>query len=564
MTFEKPNILLFLIFAPIILMMFHYFFLKRDKIIKSLFSRKNFEKIGVNRSRGLFFLKSLIIAIVFSLLIIALAGPRYGFKDINLSNKGKNIFIAVDTSLSMDATDVKPSRLILAKRKITDFVNLSKGERISLVPFAGEPYILIPLTNDYSIFYSFLDMVNTDIIPVQGTNFYNLINKITDIVSKHELGNVSLLIISDGEDFSGNIEKALELCKKNNIVIYTLGMGTNTPSPIPLKDGGFKKDKNGNVVTTKLNESFLEKIALKTGGIYVKNTLTSKDIEILYKKISKRGSKNIATIYHKRIYFNRFKWFLIPAFVLLCLFFLVDDRKVKILVIICLLFNLGSINANAANPYFLNKKGIEKYNKGKFNDALKKFEYAYKTDKNVIFLFNKGDSLYKLKNYDNASKVFDDVLMQCKNNILKSKAYFNKGVIAFNKHKFKEALQDFKESIKLNPNDKDAKINYELTLKKFQQNKNQNNQNKEKKNNKNRKKKKNDNKKKQNKQQHNKKQNKNKENNKKQSLQHRKNINKQEKIDKKILNLYNENKELYRKSIKKYFRSKKLNPEKDW
>ena len=95
--------------------------------------------------------------------------------------------------------------------------------------------------------------------------------------------------MSDGEDFGGNIEESLRLCKQFNITIYAVGIGNKTPVPIPLRNGGFKKDERGNLVTTKINEAFLENIALKTGGVYVRGTTISEDVDLIYKKIHKRS-----------------------------------------------------------------------------------------------------------------------------------------------------------------------------------------------------------------------------------------------------------------------------------
>ncbi len=327
MSFKYSGLLFLLLFAPLILGLGHFFLVRKEKIIAAFFSKENFEKIGVKKSRGKVFLKYLILSVVFSCFVAALAAPRYGFKEIVLNKINNNIFIAVDTSLSMRAKDVKPSRIEVAKRKIIDFIDEAKGERIALVPFAGESFMLIPLTTDYSIFESFKDVIDCDIIPVQGTNFYKLIEKIVKIINKNNLGNVSLVVLSDGEDFGGNVDEALKLCGDRGITVYSVGIGGNSPAPIPLKNGGFKKDKNGNLVTTKLNESFLEKIALKTGGVYVRGTLTSKDIAYIYKKISKKNSSSEKSAIKKKIYFNRFQWFVLPAFLLFCFYLVIDERR---------------------------------------------------------------------------------------------------------------------------------------------------------------------------------------------------------------------------------------------
>ncbi len=327
MNFKYQKLLFLLLFVPFIFAAGHFALRKREKLIKTFFSKENFDKIGVRRSRGKSFLKILLLALIFSCFVFALATPRYGFKEVVLKRIGNNVFIALDTSLSMRATDLKPSRIQVAKRKIIDFINNAKGERIALVPFAGESYMLIPLTSDYSIFNTFQSILDTDIIPVQGTNFLKLIEKIVKIVNKNNLANVSILILSDGEDFGGNIEEALKLCKKNKITVYSIGIGSLNPAPIPLKSGGFKKDKSGNLVTTKINEGFLEKISVETGGVYVRGTETSEDVNVISKKIFEKNKLLEGNTIKKRIYYNRFQWFIIPAFIFFCFYFLVDERR---------------------------------------------------------------------------------------------------------------------------------------------------------------------------------------------------------------------------------------------
>jgi Ca-activated chloride channel family protein len=568
MTFKNQGVLLLLLLAPFILLSFHYSYLKRERFIKSFFSTSNFAKIGVFRSRGKLFLKSLFITLAYCMAVIALAGPRYGFKDINLSTIGNNVFIAIDTSKSMNAQDIKPDRITVAKRKIIDFVNNAKGERIALIPFAGQPYMLIPLTTDYSIFKSFIDIVDTDLIPVQSTDFYNLINRMAKVISKYKLTNVALLILSDGEDFGGNIDAAIKLCKNYKITIYAIGIGSGEPAPIPLKNGGFKKDKNGSLITTRLNEKFLENLALSTNGVYVKSTSTSEDIEFIYKKIAANNKINKAAIYKKRIYFNRFQWFLMLSFIFLCFYFVINEKKLKSVITLILMVMIFQISPLLANPYFNNKRGISSFNKHQYRESIEYFNKAFKEDKNLKFKFNLGDSLYKLKKYDNSSRAFTSIIDKSKSSILKEKAFYNRGVINYTQKKFKKALDDFKLAIKLNPEDKEARINYELTLKKLQQ-KQKNQKHRQKNNNQQKQKKK----KKQKNQQN---QQKNKQNESKKHKENPSELKKQkknnaaqnkdkEKIDKKLLNLYNDNKVFLKQAIKKHFLMHKYkNPEKDW
>ncbi len=538
MKFESPEYFYLLFLLPIIVFLEIVALKKRKEIILKYFSKNNLKKVVVKFKRSKIIMKLFIINIVFILIVFALAKPEYGYREINIAKKGQNIFIALDVSLSMRAQDVKPSRLELAKRKIIDFVNNLKGEAVSLVCFAGVPFVNIPLTTDYSIFNDYLSIIDTDLIPIQGTNFYNLVEKIIAIVKRKSLSSADVLIFSDGEDFSGNIKKALELCKKYKIKIFAIGLGNTKPVPIKLEDGSLKKDKNGNIVMTTLNEEFLKKICITTGGIYIKGVTSSKDIKIIHTYISDKNSfgksKN-----KKREYINRYKWFVFPAFLLMCLYFLIDERK-KIAVF---LFFILCSNLNAANPSMLNKEGIKLYKKGKFNLAFKKFKKAYELDKNEKFLYNEALSLYKSKKFKESLNIFSNLI---NNNFLKEKSYYNRGVINYKLKKYKQALNDFKKALQLNPNDMQARINYELTLQKLKQNSQKNNN-------------KNNNKK----DKKNKSQNDRKSSSKSQKME-KKNHSKNKKQLEKLLNLYNEDKNILKKMIKNRLKNKKYFTDKDW
>ena len=522
MKFAHPEYLYLLILNVGILIWNFFIFSRRKRIINSIFSIKNLKKTGIVRDKFKFGIKTLLIMIVYSLIILALASPQYGYRLVKLSKSKKKIFIAIDVSRSMNAQDEPPNRLEFAKRKIIEFIKLLHGERVGLISFAGISFINIPLTVDYSIFYDYLKIINTDLIPVQGTNFYNLLNKVINLEKKENLGSLSLLILSDGENFSKSINVLLKECKKYGIRIFAIGIGKLKPVPIKLPNGEYKKDKNGNIVLTSLHENFLENLCLSTNGVYVRATPTFEDVKIIYRKISEvnggfKSSKN-----YKKVYINRYQWFLFPAFILLCIYFLIDERR-KFPII--LLFILVQTNLHAFNCYFYNKKGIKFYKEKKYEKSLKYFKKAYKNSKKEEFLYNQGLALYKLRNYNSAENVFNKIYEKSKK--LKEKSIYNIGVIKYREKKYKEALKAFKEALKLNPNDMDARIDYELTLKKLK-NKNKKKGKKVKKNNKN---------------------GESRKNNEEFST---------------ILNLYSENPNYLKKMLKRRLKYKNINPEKDW
>lgn len=212
-------------------------------------------------------------------LILSLAGPKIGTEVREVKRRGIDMLIALDLSASMNAEDVRPSRLEKAKFEINRLIERLKGDRVGLVVFTGEAYLQSPMTLDYSALKLFLDIVDTDQMPSSATDFKSAMETaLTSFSTLEENTNGSeaakvLLIISDGEDHGQSYQEALQELVNNNIYVYTLGIGTTSGSTIPLYDDmgkliGYKRDRNGKVVTTSLQSDILREIAQKGNGAY--------------------------------------------------------------------------------------------------------------------------------------------------------------------------------------------------------------------------------------------------------------------------------------------------------
>ncbi len=443
MKFERPEFLYLLL-----LNIFFLLFLMKKVKERGKFLNENF-KISVNLITE--YAKVIVLLIVFSLIVIALSGPYWNYKNIKIGKLKKSIIIALDVSNSMLAKDIAPSRLENAKNKIFYLVNNLSGERVSLICFAGTSVLAIPLTTDYDFFENFLKIIDTNFIKIQGTDFYSLFKEIFKIIKDNNLKNSDIIIFSDGENFGKDVKSFLKKLKEYNVKIYAIGEGKPFPVPIPMKNGGYKKDKNGKIVLTKLNEKFLENLSLFTNGIYVRAVEGFEDIKLILKKINSEEKEFSTKNLTKKIPIDRFRIFVLFAFILFCLYFLIEDKKKVQLIFIFSIF---------LNPYFLNKEGIKFYKHGKFHKAYEKFLKASKIDNRSEFIYNSALSLYKLGKYKKAKKLFKSV----KN---KEEAVYNLGVIDYKRGKLKKALEDFKKAIILNPSDLDARIDYELILKKL-------------------------------------------------------------------------------------------------
>jgi Ca-activated chloride channel family protein len=265
-------------------------------------------------------------------LIITVLNPQSGSKLELAKRKGAQIIIALDVSNSMKAEDLYPNRLERAKQAISQLIDNLKGDEIGLVVFAGKAYVQLPLTTDYAAAKLFLDNIDTDIVPTQGTSLGSAIDLGVESFSGDEKKNKALIIITDGEDHEGGVEGAAAEASKKGIVIHTIGMGSADGVPIPSYQGkirtGYKKDKEGSAIITKLNESVLKDIAASGHGLYIHASNSDIGLNSLLDEINKLDK----TDFESKIYTNYDDYF--PLFagttlILLIIEGLFSERKSK-------------------------------------------------------------------------------------------------------------------------------------------------------------------------------------------------------------------------------------------
>ncbi|MFH0732368.1 MAG: VWA domain-containing protein [Candidatus Omnitrophota bacterium] len=283
----------------------------------------------LNRKRQI--IKTVIILLAIFLSVLALMRPQWGFKWQEVKRRGLDILIAIDTSKSMLATDVKPNRLERSKLAVKDLVKKLKGDRIGLVAFSGTAFLQCPLTIDYGGFLLALNDLNTGIIPRGGTAISSAIKTAIDSYKGGQKKYKILVIITDGEDLEGDAVKAAEDAKKENVKIFCIGIGTEAGELIQLTDENgnksFLKDENGNVVKSRLNEVILKKIALSTGGAYVHSSGAEFGLDMIYEeRLSKMEKQEIKAKMNK-LFIERFQIPLVFALLLLIIEPFIGDRK---------------------------------------------------------------------------------------------------------------------------------------------------------------------------------------------------------------------------------------------
>jgi len=260
-------------------------------------------------------------------IAVALAGPMWGFRWQQVQREGIDLIVAIDTSRSMLATDVKPNRLARAKLAVQDLLAQLGGDRVGLVAFAGTAFLQCPLTLDFGAFSQSLDAIEAGIIPRGGTSIAAAIDTSLAAFEGRQAEHQALVVITDGEDHDGSLDDAIKRATDRGVKIYTVGIGTSEGELIPLEQGGFLKDRRGQVVKSRLDETTLQKVATDTGGAYLHATDTAFGLTELYRDyIATMEKRELASTLERR-FEHRFQWPLLIAFLLLVAEPLVGERR---------------------------------------------------------------------------------------------------------------------------------------------------------------------------------------------------------------------------------------------
>lgn len=264
-------------------------------------------------------------------VIVALAQPKWGYHWQRVTREGIDIVIAIDTSKSMLATDIKPDRLDRAKMEVSELLDVLQGDRVALVAFAGKSHTVCPLTLDYGAVAMFLKVVRVGIVPLGGTDIGGAIDQAVRIFQGEERKYRALIILSDGEDHGVRVEPAAKKAQELGVRIFAVGIGSRGGELIPVEgetgQKSFLKDREGKVVQTQLNENTLQQLALVTGGAYVYPAGGRLGLVDLYReKISAMEKKELGER-QRKVYENRFQWPLAVALLLLMLETVITERK---------------------------------------------------------------------------------------------------------------------------------------------------------------------------------------------------------------------------------------------
>jgi Ca-activated chloride channel homolog len=500
MTFGAPQWLWGLLLIPLLIALFVRAEQRGLKRLQEFVSVRLLRQLAgtVNRPRRI--LRFALQLLGLALAIVSLAQLRWGYTFQDVKRKGLDLLIAVDTSRSMLSNDVQPNRLDRVKLAIQDLINQLHGDRVGLIAFAGRAFLQAPLTIDYDAVVEAVNDLDTKTIPEGGTNISSAITLATQSFGKSAMGNRALVIFTDGEELSGDAVKTAKQAADASVRIFTVGVGTPQGSLIPVTgDDGqidFVKDSSGQVVKSKLDDKRLQEIAQATNGFYLHLENGPRTMQQIQNEGLAKMQAAEMDVRLSRRPIERYEWPLGAALIALALSILIPERKrarerayagvsarsiagrpAKATAAAALLAMFLS------SPAFGTSPGLDAYRSGKFEDAYSQFQETLKShpqsraeDK---LQFDSGAAAYKLKDYTKALESFSEALLS-RDTGLQSKGHYNLGNTLYQHGEAQKsddkklsdwtnALDHYEQTLKLEPQNKEAKDNYDYVKKKIEE-----------------------------------------------------------------------------------------------
>ncbi len=488
MSFGAPLWLWSLLLLPVLALLFWQAEARSAARLRQFVSPRLLGELGATVSRGRRLFRFGLLLLGIGLALVSLAKPRYGYSYEEVKRKGLDLLVAVDTSRSMLANDVPPNRLTQVKLAVQDLMGELRGDRVGLIAFAGRAFLQAPLTIDYGAAAEAVTELDTNIIPEGGTNISAAIDLAVQTFGKSAVGNRALIVFTDGEELAGDSAKVAKAAADAGVRIFTIGVGTPEGSLIPLQatnGTAFVKDQGGQVVKSKLDEKRLREIAEATGGIYLPLAHGPATMRRLYDEGLAHMQAAEIDARASRQPIERYQWPLGAAILALMASLLISERRpVRATArepkralagaILLLIFAQG---AQAAAP------GLDEYRDEKYQEALQRFQQtleahpdSHAADK---LHFDAGAAAYKLKDYGKALESFSQALLS-KDLQLQGQSHYNLGNTLYQRgegqktpeSKLKDwtgALEHYEQTLKLQPENKEAQENRDYVKKKIEE-----------------------------------------------------------------------------------------------
>ena len=296
MKFANPEFLYLLIVLPLLLAVYIYSNYRRLKNLKEYGDTELLKNLMPDVSSYRPGIKFWLSMFAIAFLIVVLARPQFGSKKETVTRQGIETVIALDISNSMLAEDIAPNRLEKAKNIISKLIDKFENDKVGLIVFAGDAFVQLPITNDFISAKMFLESITPSLISRQGTDIGAAINLAMKSFTPNEEVGKAIIVITDGENHEGGAEDAAKAASEKGIAVYMLGVGTADGAPIPTGNANeYRKDKDGNIVMTRLNEEMSQNIARAGNGAYIRVDNTNNAQKLLQKEIDKLAKADVTS-----------------------------------------------------------------------------------------------------------------------------------------------------------------------------------------------------------------------------------------------------------------------------
>ena len=470
--FEDPIYLWLLVLIPILALVRFILYRNQKKRLRKFGDPKLLKHLMPDVSRFRPVVKFWLLQAALFLLIVMLARPQLGTKISQEKRTGIETIIALDISNSMLAEDIVPSRLDRSKMMVENLVDHFTNDKIGLIVFAGDAFVQLPITSDYVSAKMFLSSIDPSMMATQGTDIAAAIDMATNSFTQEEEIGKAIIVITDGEDHEGGALQAAEAAKKKGMRVYVLGVGSPQGAPIPIPGtGDYMKDNTGNTVMSALNEEMCKEVAAAGGGAYIhveNNSSAQKQLDNELDKLSKKETST--TVYSD--YDEQFQAFGILALLLLILEICIFDRrnpllknlslfgKRKVTAVFLLMVVVG-VSAQTDRQYI--RQGNKQFNAGDYPNAEVSYRKAVeKNPKNPQAVYNLGNALLAQKKDSAAIEQFQSAANLETNPLRKYQSFHNIGVICQSHKMYGEAIEAYKNALRLNPADDETRYNLVL------------------------------------------------------------------------------------------------------
>ena len=420
----------------------------------------------VPRRKGWLKLTLLSLALLF--FAIGMARPQLGAILKEKQVKGAEIMVVLDVSNSMLAEDYSPNRLERAKLAISKLVDELQGDRIGLIIFAGESFVQLPVTSDYVSAKIFLNSITTESVPVQGTAMGDAIRTAIKSFTSESENSRAIILITDGENHEDDPVSAAKDAVDMGARVFCIGVGSPEGKPIPM-DGGLLKDNDGNIVVTRLDEKTLRDVASAGRGLYVRAGNTEFGLNPVIDEIRSLDAKDFQSVVFEE-YDEQYMYFFAIALIFMLIEFMISDTRNrrslfgrgKGMVAVLILMLASPVMLQAQSDRSEVRAGNREFKKGEFREAELDYKRALEEDStSVTAKYNLGNALYKTESYSEA-ELYLKGLGDSLKSVSASKAsdcFHNSGNLALKQKKYQEAVDAYKESLRLEPDNFETKSN---------------------------------------------------------------------------------------------------------